>query len=64
MEKQALRSSICFSGTVNEQTVCESRQEVRSTGLRVFSQWKKLLRSSICFYYKYGWMDGNYESGI
>ena len=57
MEKQALRSSICFSSTVNEQTVCESRQEVRSTGLRVFSQWKKLLRSSICFYYKYGWME-------
>lgn len=40
MEKQALRSSICFSSTVNEQTVCESRQEVRSAGLRVFSKWK------------------------
>ena len=45
MEKQA------------KQRVCESRQEVRSAGLRVFSQWKKLLRSSICFYYKYGWME-------
>lgn len=40
MEKQGLRSSICFSSTVNEQTVCESRQEVRSAGLRVFSKWK------------------------
>ena len=47
MEKQALRSSICFSSTVNEQTVCVSRQEVRSTGLRVFHNGKQA-RQRVC----------------